>query len=155
MIPHADALRPACRLADYRDTVLARFANPAVKDQLLRITSDGASKIPVFIGETLGACLSSGGDHRRLAFLFAAFGHYLLGRDDRGNAFTAVEPHLAPADLALAADADPAAVLRVANFKGLGLAQADGFAAQVRDYRGRIAAEGALATLAAMQAEGG
>ena len=45
--------------------------------------------------------------------------------------------------------------LRIANFKGLGLAQAEGFAARVRDYRARIAADGALATLAAMQAEGG
>ena len=35
-----------------------------------------------------------------------------------------------------------------------GLAQATGFAASVRDYRARIAADGALATLAAMHAEG-
>ena len=145
---------PGMSPADYRDTVLARFANPAVKDQLLRITSDGASKIPVFIGETLRSCLERDGDQRRLAFLFAAFAHYLGGRDDRGAAFTPLEPHVAPEDLALAGDADPAAVLRIANFKGLGVAQATGFAASVRDYRARIAADGALATLAAMHAEG-
>ena len=147
------AAPPGLSPEGYRDTMLARFANPAVKDQLLRITSDGASKIPVFLGETLRARLERGGDDRRLAFLFAAFARYLGGRDDRGATFTPSEPHLAPADRALARDA--AAVLRIANFKGLGLARAEGFAGRVRDYGTRIAEDGTLATLDAIRAEGG
>ena len=37
---------------------------------------------------------------------------------------------------------------------GLGLEAADGFRAKVKDYRARIAADGAIATLAALAAEG-
>ena len=86
-------------LADYRDTVLARFANPAVKDQLAahhlrrRLEDPGLPR-----RDDLRACLERGGDQRRLAFLFAAFAHYLGGRDDRGAAFTPLEPHLTAAD---------------------------------------------------------
>jgi mannitol-1-phosphate/altronate dehydrogenase len=141
-------------LGDYRDTILRRFGNPAIRDQLARITSDGAAKIPIFLGETLRATLRDGRDPRRLAFLFAAFGHYLGGRDDRGRALEPLEPHLAPADRALAAEADPLAFLGIGNFKGLGLQAADGFRAKVKDYRARIAAVGAIATLAALAAEG-
>ena len=53
----------------------------------------------------------------------------------------------------LALEPDPAAVLRIANFKGLGLDGAEAFQESVRRYRGRIAAHGAVATLAAMQSE--
>jgi mannitol-1-phosphate/altronate dehydrogenase len=141
------AAPPGMDLEAYRDTVLARFANPAVNDQLLRITSDGASKIPVFLGGTLRACLERNGDHRRIAFLLAAFARYLGGRDDRGAAFGPIEPHLAPADRALAADADPAAVLRIANFQGLGVQGAPGFVATFARYRALLAERGALAAL--------
>ena len=84
---------PGMELTAYRDAVLERFANPAVADQLLRLTTDGASKIPVFLGDTLRSALATGADHRRLAFLLAAFAHYLAGVDDRGAAYAPVEPH--------------------------------------------------------------
>jgi mannitol-1-phosphate/altronate dehydrogenase len=141
-------------LADYRDTILHRFGNPAIRDQLARIASDGAAKIPIFLGETLRAALRDGGDTRRLAFLFAAFGQYLAGRDDHGQALAPLEPHLLRADRALALDPDPASMLRIGNFKGLELDDADAFKEGVRNYRRRIGAQGVLATLAAIQAEG-
>ena len=140
-------------LGGYRDTVLRRFGNPAIRDQLARITSDGAAKIPIFLGETLHTGLRDGRDTRRLAFLFAAFGHYLAGRDDRGQTFEPLEPHLTAADRALAAESDPTAFLGIGNFKGLGLEAADGFRERVRHYRTRIAADGALTALADLQAE--
>ncbi len=149
-------LRPpgGMSLADYRDTVLRRFGNPAIRDQLGRIASDGAAKIPIFLGDTLRACLRDGRDTRRLAFLFAAYGQYLTGRTDRGTTFAPLEPHLSSADQALALEPDPAAMLRIGNFKGLGLEGAEALQESVRRYRRGIAAQGTLATLAAMQAEG-
>ena len=90
-------------LGDYRDTILRRFSNPAVRDQLARIASDGAAKIQIFLGlYAARTCWRAAGDHRRLAFLFAAFGRYLDGRDDRGTAFEPIEPHLTPADHTMA-----------------------------------------------------
>ena len=137
------AAPPGVALEGYRDTVLARFANPATNDQLARIASDGAAKIPVFLGDTIRACLAEGGDHQRLAYLFAAFARYLAGGvDDRGALFEPREPHLT------AADSDLAAALRIGAFKGLGLERSGAFAADVARCRALIAERGALAALA-------
>jgi mannitol-1-phosphate/altronate dehydrogenase len=141
---------PGMSLQAYRDAVLARFANPAVKDQLLRIAADGGSKIPVFLGDTLRARLGGGADHRRLAFLLAAFARYLAGVDDRGDRFEPHEPRLTAADRALAADPDPAAALRIGALAGLDLEQSGAFVASFVRYRALIAEQGALATLATM-----
>jgi mannitol-1-phosphate/altronate dehydrogenase len=148
------AAPPGMALGDYRDAVLTRFSNPAVNDQLLRITSDGGSKIPVFLGDTIQACLEGGGDHRRLAFLLAAFARYLAGIDDQGARFEPQEPHLTAADRALATDPDPTAPLRLSTFKGLGLEGASTFVASFKHYRAQIADQGTLATLEAMNREG-
>lgn len=146
------AAAPGMSLEAYRDAVLTRFANPAVNDQLLRIASDGGSKIPVFLGDTILACLSEGADHRRLAVLVAAFVRYLRGVDDKGSRFEPQEPHLTADDRALAAAPDPRAALRISAFKGLGLERSETFVASFVRYSARIAEQGALAALA--QAEG-
>ncbi len=143
---------PGMPLERYRDTVLDRFANPAIGDQLARITSNGASKIPVFLGDTIAACLERGRDHRRLAYLVAAFARYLAGVDDKGRPFTPQEPHLTEADRAQAQDPDPAAVLRIGPLKGLGLDRSAAFVESVGRYRAQIAEKGALATLAGLDA---
>lgn len=127
-------------LAGYRDKVLERFSNPAINDQLARIAADGATKIPVFLADTIGACLRSGGDHRRLAFLLAAFTRHLEG--------TPQEPRLTPADLASVHDADPTAPLRLSTFDGLGLADAPAFVSSYVGFRRRIADGAGLNTLA-------
>lgn len=144
---------PGMALPAYRDAVLERFANPAVADQLLRITSDGASKIPVFLGDTLRSALASGAEHRRLAFLLAAFARYLGGTDDRGAVYEPAEPHLSAADRALAADPDPKAALRISTLKGLELEQSPAFVASFLHYRTLIAEQGTIATLAAIAQE--
>jgi mannitol-1-phosphate/altronate dehydrogenase len=146
---------PGVTLEGYRDAVLTRFANPAVNDQLLRITSDGGSKIPVFLGDTIQACLERGTDHRRLAFLIASFARYLAGVDDQGARFEPQEPHLSEADRALAAAPDPSAALQISALKGLGLERSSAFVASVVRYRALIAEQGTLKALAtAGQAEG-
>src|SRR4051794_33139355 len=142
------AAPPGMPLGAYRDTVLTRFANPAVNDQLLRITSDGASKIPVFLGDTIRAALAAGADHRRLAFALAAYGRYLGGVADDGARFEPQEPHLTAADRALVAGAEAAAALRISAFKGLELTGP--FSASVERYGALIASQGALPTLAGL-----
>jgi mannitol 2-dehydrogenase len=51
-------------LVDYKNTVLERFSNEAMHDQLTRIASDGASKVPVYFTTTLKEMLAHGVDHR-------------------------------------------------------------------------------------------
>ncbi|WP_051971866.1 mannitol dehydrogenase family protein [Massilia sp. 9096] len=57
VIPHLTP-PPGVSLQAYKGTVLERFANPAVADQLLRVAHDGAAKIPVFHAATLATLLA-------------------------------------------------------------------------------------------------
>lgn len=118
-------------LADYRDSVVARFANPALPDTLLRVASDGASKIPVFHRATTEALMSNGGDTRRPALLLAAYRRYLGGVTDTGRRFDPLEPRLGPADLSLLRSSDPLDALRASAFAGWGLLDSEHF---VADY---------------------
>ncbi|MBL8702019.1 MAG: mannitol dehydrogenase family protein [Alphaproteobacteria bacterium] len=63
-------------LADYRDTVLDRFANAAIADTVQRVASDSFSKIPTFVAPTLHDRLARGGPidgAGALAALFLGF----------------------------------------------------------------------------------
>ena len=91
----------------FTDTVIERFANPAIKDQLLRVAGDGASKIVVFHGKTIGQLIAGGSDLAREAFLLACFARYLGGMDDRGIAFDIFEPRIGEADWQRLKSGDP------------------------------------------------
>ncbi|SMG60519.1 mannitol dehydrogenase family protein [Paraburkholderia susongensis] len=131
----------------FTESVLARFANPAIKDQLLRVAGDGASKIVVFHGKTIAQLIAGDGDLTREAFLIALFGRYLGGVDDRGERFDVFEPHIGTADWTRLREGDPLAVLDIDAFRGLGLRGSPRFVAAYRDMSERLAAQGVAATL--------
>ena len=60
-------------LADYRDVVLARFANPYIKDTNQRVAADGMSKIPGMVTPTLVECYRRGEAPAATAVLPALF----------------------------------------------------------------------------------
>ena len=64
-------------LAAYRDVVLARFSNPALRDTNQRVAMDGFSKIPGFIAPTLRERLARGEPIASSAMLPALFLAYL------------------------------------------------------------------------------
>jgi fructuronate reductase len=75
------------------DQVLqVRFPNPFMPDTPQRIAADTSLKIPIRFGETLKAYLSDPKrnvrDLKLIPLVFAAWIRYLLGVDDRGDAFT-------------------------------------------------------------------
>jgi mannitol-1-phosphate/altronate dehydrogenase len=120
VIPHLDLPRGVSAHA-YKDTVLERFANPAVADQLLRVAHDGAAKIPVFHSETIATLLAQGLDPSRAALLLACFRLYLMGRDGHGAALEVAEPHFSDADRALLDPLDPLTLLDTGPFEALAL----------------------------------
>src|SRR5712672_2338540 len=63
VLPLLEAPRDV-NLVDYKNTVLERFSNEAMHDQLTRIASDSASKVPVYFTTTLQEMLAQGVDHR-------------------------------------------------------------------------------------------
>ena len=112
----------------FTDKVIERFADPAIKDQLLRIAGDGASKIVVFLGKTIGQLIEDGGDVSRIAFLLACYSRYLGGVDDEGNRFEVFEPHLTEQDWLRVRTGEPLAVLDIEAFRSLHLRQSARFA---------------------------
>ena len=60
-------------LQEYRDVVLARFANPFIRDTNQRVAADGLSKIPGFITPTLTESYARGDIPRATAVLPALF----------------------------------------------------------------------------------
>jgi len=60
-------------LAAYRDVVLERFGNPAIRDSNQRVAMDGYSKIPGFMAPTVRERLASGASIASVAMLPALF----------------------------------------------------------------------------------
>ncbi|MGC8627427.1 MAG: mannitol dehydrogenase family protein [Acidimicrobiales bacterium] len=128
----------------YIQNTLARFGNRSIQDQLLRVASDGASKIPAFHTAIIRQMLLEGRDIRREALMLACFYRYLSGMDDRGQPFDVTEPSLSPAEQADLRSAGPMALLRQRKFAGLGAADDDRFVSAYRDASQLLQQRGAL-----------
>jgi len=133
---------------NFTDKVIERFANPAIKDQLLRVAHDGASKIVVFHGETIAQLIAAGRDLDREAFLLACFGRYLAGVDDNGARFDIVEPQIGETDWRRLRQGDSLAVLDLEAFQALRLRQSAPFIEAYQNICRQLASQGTAATLA-------
>jgi mannitol 2-dehydrogenase len=63
--------------ADYAETVLARFANSGVRDQIARLCVDGTAKFPSFLIPTVEAQIERDGPFSCAALALAAWARYL------------------------------------------------------------------------------
>ncbi|MFS2007510.1 mannitol dehydrogenase family protein [Duganella sp. CT11-25] len=129
-------------LDEYKESVLARFDNPAIADQLTRVAHDGAAKIPVFYTSTLQAMLRQDRDCRRAAFLLACFRLYLNGVDAYGGLFDATEPQINQTDWALIRNGPPSAIMDIRAFKALKLSEHPGMMAAFQSIWLDIARQG-------------
>ncbi|SIS72308.1 mannitol 2-dehydrogenase [Zobellia uliginosa] len=72
-------------LNDYKQSLLERFGNINIKDQIDRICSESSAKIPIFILPTVNAQLAENGPVKLAAFVIAAWAIYSLGKDEQGH----------------------------------------------------------------------
>jgi mannitol 2-dehydrogenase len=63
-------------IEDYKDSLIQRFANPNVKDQLSRICLESSAKIPKFLLPTISEQLQRGGEIKRGTVIIAAWCRY-------------------------------------------------------------------------------
>ncbi|MDT5243245.1 MAG: sorbose reductase [Mycobacterium sp.] len=134
-------------LVGYKNTVLERFSNEAMHDQLTRIASDSASKVAVFLTTTLQQVLARGTDHHLPAFILAAWSRVLQGKDDDGKSFEVTEPRLDETARRLLISGDPREALRVEPLVASGAAEHADFVATFGYYRNALAEQGAKAVL--------
>ncbi|MGF6759933.1 fructuronate reductase [Paraburkholderia sp. GAS33] len=99
-------------LRAYRDALLARYANPALKHRCAQIAMDGSQKIPPRLLGTIAARIDAGEPFARLALAVAAWMTFLRGHADSGTHFEIKDPLAARLqELAASARGNPEALL--------------------------------------------
>lgn len=86
---------PGIDLEAYKDTLIERFSNQAIADQLERVCSDGSSKFPKFTVPTINRLIADDKALDRASLVVAAWAHYLKGTDEHGNSYRMIDPRLA------------------------------------------------------------
>jgi mannitol-1-phosphate/altronate dehydrogenase len=76
---------PDTDLETYQRTLIERFSNPTIGDQVARVCMDGSAKMPKFLLPALHQALAAGGPRRWLTLALAGWLRYLAGVDDQGE----------------------------------------------------------------------
>ena len=135
-------------LDEYKQTLIERFSNSSVSDQVARLCFDGLSKFPVYIIPNLAKMVKDNKDMTRVAYLFAAYYDYLkYHTDDKGEKFEVAEPWMdATVEKALASD-NPLDFLDIPAFAGAGLKDSKAFTDLYLKFVKEIKEKGAMTTL--------
>jgi fructuronate reductase/mannitol 2-dehydrogenase len=136
-------------LAEYKRTLLNRFANPAIADQLYRLCRRGSTKMPHHLLPSLREALAADRPHALLTLAVAAWFRYLRGVDADGRPFVLDDPR---ADLlqglARAGGTDPRPLLGERSIFG-DLGENPVFVAELADTLDQLERDGVRSTLAA------
>lgn len=142
---------PRAELEAYRDALLARFANPALRHRTWQIAMDGSQKLPQRLLGTIRARLAAGQSYSRLALGVAAWMRYVTGIDETGAPIDVKDPFAARlrsiADAA-GPDAEQLAtgLLAVTEIFGTDLPANPDFRSTVTTHLRSLFERGALAT---------
>ncbi|AFZ32698.1 Mannitol 2-dehydrogenase [Gloeocapsa sp. PCC 7428] len=138
---------PGIDLRDYKKTLVERFANPKICDQLPRLCLNGSAKVPKFILGSLRDKLAQGGAIDYISLTIAAWFRYLNAQDDQGKAIAIDDPI---ADIltqqARRGGSDPQPLLNLSEIFG-DLSQSSHFVEAVRTQLNNLWTLGAKGTL--------
>jgi mannitol 2-dehydrogenase len=132
---------------DYAASVLERFANAGLRDQIARLCIDGSAKFPTFLIPTIEWQIERGGPLERAATGLAGWARYLAVVDPGRQAFDASGDEARR--YAAAATADPAAFLSYHAVFPPAVRESQSFRAAFAAAYERIAAEGPVAAMRA------
>jgi fructuronate reductase/mannitol 2-dehydrogenase len=139
---------PGIDLDTYQRTLIERFSNPRIRDQLARICLDGSAKIPKFLLPSLGDALDAARPHRLLTLALAGWLRYLAGVDDAGQAIVLQDSRAAELQsLAVAGRDNPRPLLTRQDVFG-DLGSREGFVAELESTLGELSTWGARTTVA-------
>lgn len=135
-------------LEKYKETLIERFANHSVSDQVRRLCFDGISKFPVYIIPNLEKMINAGADLTRPAFLIASYRHYLKYKtDDQGNIFEIGEPWMTEKDTALINSKNSQEFLELSAFQAVSLKDSEQFIKLFTRFAEEIKNEGMFSVL--------
>ncbi len=140
---------PGIDLARYQQTLLERFANPKIRDQVARICTDGSDRIPKFLLPSLAEALHQGRPHRLLTLALAGWIRYLRGVDEAGQEINIVDRLASELRVRVTEGGDnPRAVLNLRSVFG-DLGRNETFVSELAAARRDLDARGAKATVSA------
>jgi len=131
--------------SEYAASVLARFANPGVQDQIARLCVDGTAKFPKFLVPTIERQLEAGGPVDRAATALAGWARYLGVIDPADQAFDADGD--AARRRGTAALGDPVAFLDFPAVFPPTVRESSRFRAAFAEAYRRVAGDGAIAAM--------
>ncbi|KAF4459268.1 mannitol 2-dehydrogenase [Fusarium albosuccineum] len=139
---------PDVDIDQYCNTLMERFSNPTIMDQIPRIALNASGKIPQFIMPSIAEAIWVTGPFRRLCFVTAAWFHYINGVDDKGNHIEIEDPMRDQLQaLAKEGGKDPRKLLSVKNLFGDDLRGDQRFIDEVAKAMELIAQDGVMATI--------
>jgi len=139
---------PGVDLRDYEATLVERFSNPAVADQVLRLCEDGSTKIPNMMLAPIAELVAEGRPCTHGAFALAAWIRFLRGTDEEGREIELNDPDASALTvLANRCDEEVAPFLAGSGLFPEPLRSSESFRRAVRDAYVMIRSKGTRAAL--------
>ncbi|KAJ5223846.1 hypothetical protein N7468_008388 [Penicillium chermesinum] len=139
---------PGVDIDKYCETLMERFSNPTIMDQLPRICVNSSGKIPQFIMPSIAEQIWVTGPFRRLVFTAAAWFRYLQGFDDTGAQIPIDDPMREELMAkAIAGGTTPHELLSIKNLFGDDLRNDERFIREITKAMEDIARDGVMKTL--------
>ena len=140
---------PGTSVTEYKQTLMERFSNPTINDQVTRICSEGSAKHPKWLLPSISELIAKNGEIRLLSLVVASWIFYLgHGVDEQGHPLEIIDAR-GPELTALAASSgvNPLPVLQVRSIFGEQLPANASFVQAVQKAMRSLAGEGTRSTL--------
>ncbi|OUL33514.1 mannitol dehydrogenase [Nostoc sp. T09] len=139
---------PGIDLDNYKQTLIERFANPKIRDQLPRLCLNSSAKMPKFVLGSVRDALRQKGAIEYMSLTVAAWFRYLNANDDKGNPIPIDDPIAGTlTQLARTSGSDAKPLLNLTEIFG-DLSQSAPFVDAVTNHLRRLYEFGAKETLA-------
>jgi mannitol-1-phosphate/altronate dehydrogenase len=125
---------PGVDLDAYKDTLISRFSNKNIGDQVLRLASDGSKKIPISVINPLVDAIEQGKPHEAIVFALAAWARFLAGSGEGGEAIPLEDPR----GQELCAAAKTARETPEKFLKAIGVPEVTGFASLAKTFAAQL-----------------
>ncbi|MGK3127759.1 fructuronate reductase [Pantoea sp. C8B4] len=141
----------------YASQLIKRFSNPSLRHRTQQIAMDGSQKLPQRWLDSVRYHLLQGSDYRHLMLGIAGWMRYVLGQNERGEAFDVVDPLIATLkDInqhTPEGDARVIALLAVRTIFGDDLPANPGFVSHLQQVYAHLCQHGARAAVASLNQE--
>ena len=140
---------PGTSVTDYKKTLMHRFSNPTINDQVTRICSEGSAKMPKWVLPSAVELLEKGGPINLLSLVIASWIHYLKrGVDERGRPLDILDARAAElTSVAKMIGTDPRPMLSMHSIFGRTLPENPAFVAKVEEDLQTLEKVGSIETI--------